>query len=144
MVDKIVTIKTQHKTLEGIRTAKIIEGKTNKIPHKTLEGICTAKILNIFNIYNINDIKKQKIIFFLYIYKMFNITKEMYENNNIEVITDNLNTLWLNERHVQQQLGHKNLRAVTNKYNKEYRKCRYELIDEPIKQPHRKFKLVMT
>ena len=47
MVDKIVTIKTQHKTLEGIRTAKIIEGKTNKIPHKTLEGISTAKILNI-------------------------------------------------------------------------------------------------
>ena len=43
MVDKIVTIKTQHKTLEGIRTAKIIEGKTNKIPHKTLEGIFTAK-----------------------------------------------------------------------------------------------------
>ena len=98
--------KITHKTLEGIRTAKIIESKTNKIPHKTLEGICTAKILNIFNIYNINDIKKQKIIFFLYIYKMFNITKEMYENNSIEVITDNLNTLWLNERHVEQQLGH--------------------------------------
>ena len=44
MVDKIVTIKTQHKTLEGIHTTKIIEGKTNKIPHKTLEGIRTAKI----------------------------------------------------------------------------------------------------
>ena len=44
MVDKIVTIKTQHKTLEGIGTAKIIEGKTNKIPHTTLEGIRTAKI----------------------------------------------------------------------------------------------------
>ena len=139
MVDKIVTIKTQHKTLEGIRTAKIIEGKTNKIPHKTLEGIRTAKILNIFNIYSINDIKKQKIIFFLCIYKMVNITKEMYENNGIEVITDNLNTLWLNERHVQQQLGHKNLRAVTNKYDEEYRKRRYELIDESIKQLHRRF-----
>ena len=44
MVDKIVTIKTQHKTLEGTHVAKIIEGKTNKIPHKTLEGIRTAKI----------------------------------------------------------------------------------------------------
>ena len=63
MVDKIVTIKTQHKTLEGIRTAKIIEGKTNKIPHKTLEGIHTAKILNKFNIYSINDIKNKKIVF---------------------------------------------------------------------------------
>ena len=47
MVDKIVTIKTQHKTLEGIHTAKVTEGKTNKIPHKTLEGIRTAKISNI-------------------------------------------------------------------------------------------------
>ena len=31
----------------------------------------------------------------------------MYENNGIEVIKDNLNTLWLNERYVQQQLGQK-------------------------------------
>ena len=70
---------------------------------------------------------------------MVRITKEMYENNDIEVITDNLNTLCLNERHVQQQLGHKNLRAVTNKYDEEYRKSRYELIDESIKQLHRRF-----
>ena len=125
--------------MEGIRAAKIIEGKTSKIPHRTLEGIHRAKILNIFNIYSINDIKKQKIIFFLCIYKMVNITKEMYENNGIEVITDNLNTLWLNERHVQQQLGHKNLPAVTNKYNKEYKKHRSELIDDPIKQSNRRF-----
>ena len=125
--------------MEGIRTAKIIEGKTNKIPHKTLEGIRTAKILNIFNIYSINDIKKQKIIFFLCIYKMVNITKEMYENNGIEVIKDNLNTLWLNEKHTEQWLGHKNLRAITRKYDEEYRKHRYELIDKSIKQSHRRF-----
>ena len=68
MVDKIVTIKTQHKTLEGIRTAKIIEGKTNKIPHKALEGIRTAKILNIFNIYSISDIKNKKKFFFSCVY----------------------------------------------------------------------------
>ena len=73
------------------------------------------------------------------IYKIVNITKEMYENNGLEVITNNLNTLWLNEKHVEQQLEHKNLRAVTNKYDKEYRKHKYELIDEPIKQSHRKF-----
>ena len=48
---------------------------------------------------------------------MVNMTNEMYENNSIKVITDNLNTLWLNERHVAQQLGHKHLRAVTNKYD---------------------------
>ena len=63
IVDEIIKIKTQHNTLEGIRTAKRIEGKTNKIPHKALEGICTAKMLNIFNIYSINDIKNKKIIF---------------------------------------------------------------------------------
>ena len=70
---------------------------------------------------------------------MVNITKERYENNGIEVITDNFNTLWLNERHVQQQLGRKNLRAVTKKYNEEYKKRRFELIDESTKQSHRKF-----
>ena len=64
---------------------------------------------------------------------MVNITKETYENHNIEVITDNLGKLWLNEKHVEQQLGHKNVRAFTRKYDVEYRKCRYELIDEPIK-----------
>ena len=58
MVDKIIKIKIQHKTLEGIRTSKIIEGKTNKTPHKTLEGIRAAKLLNIFNIYSISNIKK--------------------------------------------------------------------------------------
>ena len=63
MLDKIIKIKTQHKTLAGIRTSKIIEGKTNKIPHKTLEGIRAAKILYIFNIYDINDIKNKKVIF---------------------------------------------------------------------------------
>ena len=35
----------------------------------------------------------------------------MYENNGIDVITENLNKLQLNERHVQQQLRHKNLPA---------------------------------
>ena len=48
-------------------------------------------------------------------YKMVNITKETYENNGIEVITNTFSELWLNERHVQQQLGHKNLPALTNK-----------------------------
>ena len=70
---------------------------------------------------------------------MVNITNEMYENNNIEVITDKLNILWINEKHVEQQLKHKNLRTVTSKYSEEYRKCRYELIDEATKQSHRRF-----
>ena len=50
------------------------------------------------------------------------ITKETYENNGIEVITDKIGELWLNERHIQKQLGLKNLPALTNKYDKKYKK----------------------
>ena len=70
---------------------------------------------------------------FVCMYKMVNITKETYESNGIEVITGKFGELWLNERHVQQQLEIKNLPALTNKYNEEYKKCRYKLIDDPIK-----------
>ena len=70
---------------------------------------------------------------------MVNITKETYENNGIEVIVDKFNTLQLNKSHIQQQLGHKNLRAVTNKYDQKYKKRRYELVNEPKYQPNRKF-----
>ena len=70
---------------------------------------------------------------------MINITKEKCENNNTEVIADKFGELWLNEMHLQEQLGHKNLRAVTKKYYEEYKKYRYELINDLIKQPNRKF-----
>ena len=62
---------------------------------------------------------------------MVNITKETYENNDIEVITDNLNRLWLNEKYIEEQLGLENISSITNKYGKEYKKCRCEIIDEP-------------
>ena len=70
---------------------------------------------------------------------MVNITKETFENNGIEVIVDTVNALWLNERHIGEQLGHENLPSVTNKYDKIYKKRRYELVDESIKQPYRNF-----
>ena len=60
---------------------------------------------------------------------MVNITKETYQK---------IVKLWLNERHVQQQLGIKILPALTNKYNEEYKKCRYELY-KSTKQPNRRF-----
>ena len=68
---------------------------------------------------------------------MIDITKETLENNDIEVIIDGVNTLWLNKKHIE--LGHNNLSAITNKYDKIYKKHRYELVDEPIKQPNRRF-----
>ena len=70
---------------------------------------------------------------------MVNITKETFENNGIEVIVDTVNALWLIERHIGEQLGHENLPSVTNKYDKIYKKRRYELVDESIKQPYRNF-----
>ena len=67
---------------------------------------------------------------------MFNITKETLENNGVEVIVDSFNALWLNEKNIEKNLGHKTLPAITNKCNKIYKKIRYELVDKPIKQPN--------
>ena len=53
-------------------------------------------------------------------YKLANITKETCEANGIEVIKDNLNNLWLNERHVETTLRLTNLPALTNDYIKKY------------------------
>ena len=63
----------------------------------------------------------------------FNITKETLKNNDIEVIVDSVNALWLNEKNIEKKLGHKNLPAITNKYDKIQKKHRYELVDKPIK-----------
>ena len=65
---------------------------------------------------------------------MIDITKETLENNDIEVIIDRAN-IWLNEKHIEEQLGHKDLPAISNKYDKIYKKHRYE----PIKQQNRRF-----
>ena len=70
---------------------------------------------------------------------VWKITKKTWENNGIEVIVDSFNALWLNEKHIEEKLGPKNLQVITNKYNKIYKKIRYELVDKPIKQPNRKF-----
>ena len=73
------------------------------------------------------------------VYKVFNTNEETLENNDIEVIVDSVNALWLNEKNIEEKLGHKNLPVITNKYDKIYKKNRYELVDKPIKQPNRKF-----
>ena len=64
---------------------------------------------------------------------MFNITKETLENNGIEVIVDSINALWLNEKNIEEKLGQKNLPVISNRYNKIYKKSRYELVNKPIK-----------
>ena len=67
-------------------------------------------------------------------FKMVDISKKTYESNDIEVIVDGIGTLWLNEKHIEEKLGHKNLPVITNKYDEVYRKHRYELVDKPKKQ----------
>ena len=53
--------------------------------------------------------------------RLIDITKETFENNDIEVIIDGVNTLWLNKKHIEEQLGHKHLPAIANKYDKIYK-----------------------
>ena len=65
------------------------------------------------------------------------ITKETWENNGIEVIVDIVNALWLNEKNIEEKLGHKNLPAISNKNSKIYKTCRYELVNKSIKQSDR-------
>ena len=72
-------------------------------------------------------------------YEIVNMDKETYENNNIEVIVDDIGTLWLNEMHIEEMLGHKNLPVITNKYDQVCKMHRYELVNTPKKQPNRRF-----
>ena len=67
------------------------------------------------------------------------ITKETWESNGIEVIANSVNALWLNEKTIEEKLGHENLPVITNKYNRIYKKHKYELVDKPIKQSNRRF-----
>ena len=64
-------------------------------------------------------------------YKMVNINKDTSKNNDIETRVDSIGKLWVNEKNIEEKLGHKNLPAITNKYDQEYKKCRYELANEP-------------
>ena len=60
----------------------------------------------------------------MYMYKIVHVGKETYENNDIEVRVDGLGTLWLNEKHAEEKLGHKNLPVITKKYDAVYKKHR--------------------
>ena len=53
------------------------------------------------------------------------ILAKTYDNNNIEVIVDGIGTLWLNEKHIEEKLGCKNLPVITNKYDPVYKRHRY-------------------
>ena len=67
------------------------------------------------------------------------ITKEIWENNDTEVLVDNNGILWPNKKHIEEKLGHANSPVIARRYPSKYRKHRYELVDKPEKQPNRMF-----
>ena len=44
---------------------------------------------------------------------MVDINREMYGRNGVETIVDNDGILWLNEKHIEEGLDHKDLRGIT-------------------------------
>ena len=49
------------------------------------------------------------------------------KRNSIETKRDKDRILWLNEKHIEERLDHKNLREITTKYYLEHRKHIHEL-----------------
>ena len=70
---------------------------------------------------------------------MIGVSKELWEENGVEVVVDKYSIKWSNEKHIEEGLDHANLPIVTRRYSLEYRKHRYELVDEPKQQPNRMF-----
>ena len=68
---------------------------------------------------------------------MVDIRRETYKKNGLETIVDNDGILWLNGKHIEEELDHKNLRAITLKYLSNHRKHIYEPVDKPEKQANR-------
>ena len=69
---------------------------------------------------------------------MFCITTDTWQDNGVEVIIFE-DKKWLNEKHIESELGHSNLAMITLKYPKYLRKERQELQHCGKYQPCRKF-----
>ena len=64
---------------------------------------------------------------------MADISRETYERNGIQTIADNDGILYLNDKHIEEGLDHKNAHEIASKYHLDHRKHRYELVDKPKK-----------
>ena len=62
---------------------------------------------------------------------MVGIDSKSYENNGAETVAVKDEKLWLNEKHMEEWLDHKNLPIITNKFSSSYRK--HEQVNEPRK-----------
>ena len=66
------------------------------------------------------------------------ITEDTWKNNGVEVIIVD-NTMCLNEKHIEKQLGRSTFNKNTLKYSSELRKKRHKLLKDCFKQPCRRF-----
>ena len=62
---------------------------------------------------------------------MVNISRDMYERNDIEAVVDKVKILCLNEQHKEEGLDQKNLWEITSKYHSDHWKHRYEIVNKP-------------
>ena len=69
-----------------------------------------------------HGLKKNKYFSFV-MYKMVNISRKTWGKNGVEVIIFN-DKRWLNEKHIETQLGHANVPDITLQYASELRKQR--------------------
>ena len=80
------------------------------------------------------SVDSEKFRIFSFSINSVDISRKTYEWNDIETKVDNDGILWLNEKHIEEGLGHKNLEEITTKYHLDHRKHRYELVTKPKKQ----------
>lgn len=52
---------------------------------------------------------------------MVGISRKRYKRKDVKIILDGNGTLWLNEKHIGERLGHKNLRSTTVKYHSDHK-----------------------
>ena len=121
----------------------IIRGNKNMRGWKKMWGTSVKNkkiwdwiVLNMWLVKNYQTFYEiKKIYFFVCVCIKWLILAKTYENNDIEVIVDGAGMSWLNEKHIEEKLGHKNLPATTSKYDPVHRKYRYELVIRPKTQP---------
>ena len=61
---------------------------------------------------------KKKICVCVYASKWLILAKKKNENHDIEVIVNGIGKLWLNEKHIEEKLGHKTLPTNMTQYTK--------------------------
>ena len=70
---------------------------------------------------------------------MINISRNTYERIDIETTVDNDGIVWLNETHIEEELGLKNLQEIKAKHHSNHRKHRYELTKLTKETTHQNF-----